>query len=442
MKQQLQLVRPDLPAVIDADREVRFSFLMDRAGFAELTLTAACDGDWMAVDAESVLLRVVLNGVYNQDIILFYGKRWLEYPRLLGYLEAGTYEVKLQFHELSSPLTQMAEVKEAAVTWVDPNSELGLVYRYAPILYGRNLGHPVESRYTDTPMVMFYTMETTEKGTILEYQVLYSHEDEGTPAPMLMAKWGRLTDIEWTLRVELDPNGEVSKFTYQGLHHVTTDYRGVYKLGGHPALQSASRHGMVTDEPESGYRLLLAPIYRWNPAAEPRERAMDAYPFTYQMMAWEIDRHRRLGQLAPIGNGMEPWQVEDVRDYLYVQTSKWAGNPALQNQTCIDICVQLKNSETVFSSTFGDWRAGEFRAAYTGPYEWFSTTVKLPKGTAMEDIEAIEARLLDGGDLEVTVRGLKAFMLNENYLPLPALETDGEMKLTLDQPVGKLWPSV
>jgi hypothetical protein len=160
------------------------------------------------------------------------------------------------------------------------------------------------------------------------------------------------------------------------------------------------------------------------------------------MMAWEIDRHRRLGQLAPIGNGMEPWQVEDVRDYLYVQTSKWAGNPALQNQTCIDICVQLKNSETVFSSTFGDWRAGEFRAAYTGPYEWFSTTVKLPKGTAMEDIEAIEARLLDGGDLEVTVRGLKAFMLNENYLPLPALETDGEMKLTLDQPVGKLWPSV
>lgn len=442
MKQQVLLLKPEAPVVIDAHRDVRFSFQMDRAGFAELTLTASCDGDWRTEEAESVLLRVVVNGTYNQDVILFYGERWLEYPRLLGYLEEGSYEVVLQFHDLSSPQTRMAEMKEAAVHRVDRNSELGLVYRYAPILYGRHLGHPVESRYTDTPLVMFYTMETDEKGTILEYQILYSHEDAGTPAPMLMAKWGRLTDIEWTLRVELNPQGEMVKATYQGLHHVTTEYRGVYELGGHPVLQSASAHGMVTDVPTSGYRLLLTPAYRWNPAAEPRERVMDAYPFTYQMMAWEFDRHQRLSQLTSVGEGTEPWQVEDIRDYLYVQISKQAGNPALQKQTCIDISVRLHNSQTVYSSTFDDWRVGEFRAAYSGPYEWFATTVKLPKGTVMGDIAVIEARLLDGGDRAATVRGLKAFMLNDNYLPGSAVETVEEVELTLDQPTGKLWTAI
>ncbi|MFE5322000.1 hypothetical protein ACFQ88_25335 [Paenibacillus sp. NPDC056579] len=439
MKRQVMRFEPGAPAIIDAGQEVKLHFDMDEAGIAEFMLTAACDGDWLVEGRESVMLQVLLNGEYNQDMILFYGDRWLEYPRLLGYLEAGSYEVELRFHGLSSPGTRQAKVKEAAVHWVERDSELGLVYRYAPLLYGRELGHPVESRYTDTPLLVFYTLERNEAGTVLEYQVLYSHEDEGTPAPMLMAKWGRLTDIEWTLRVVLGRDGEWIGATYQGLHHVTTEFKGLTMLGGHPVLQSASAHGMVTDVPTSGYRLLLTPVYRWNPAAEPRERAMDAFPFTYRMMAWEYQRHRYLSQLPAVGTGAEPWQVMDVRDYLYVQTSKWAHEPALQKATSIDVRVKLKGSDAIYSSSFGDWQLAGFRAVYNGPYEWFSTTVKLPSGTVISDIEEIAAVWLEGGDRIVTVRGLKAFMLNDDYLPGVAIETSKELTMSADEPIGRLW---
>ncbi|TDF98597.1 hypothetical protein [Paenibacillus piri] len=439
MRQLVMHYKPAAPEAIDAGRAVRLHFNMEKAGIAEFTLTAACDGDWLIEGRESAMLQVLLNGFYNQDIILFYGDRWLEYPRLLGYLEEGSYELELRFHELSSPGTRQAKAKEAVIHRVDRDSEPGLVYRYAPLLYGRNLEHPAESRYTDTPLLMFYSLEQGEAGTVLEYHVIYSHEDEGTPAPMLMAKWGRLTDIEWTLRVVLGPDGGLVEATYQGLHHVTTEFRGEYMLGGHPALQSASAHGMVTDIPTSGYRLMLAPVYRWNPAVEPRERVMDAFPFTYRMMGWEFQRHRNLSQLIAVGTGSEPWQVTDVRDYLYVQTSKRAAEPTLQKRTCVDVRVRLKGSDTVYSSSFGDWRIGEFRAAYNGPYEWFSTTVKLPKGTVMSDVEAIEAELLEGGDRTVAVRGLKAFMLEEDCMPTVSVETQKELVLTADAPVGRLW---
>ncbi|WP_079913141.1 hypothetical protein [Paenibacillus sp. 32352] len=439
MKQRMMIYEPAVPVLVDAGQELKLKFQMDKAGLAEFALTAACDGDWLIEGKESVLLQVLLNGEYNQVVVLFYGDRWLKYPRLLGYLEPGDYELELRFHEQSSPGTRQAAVKAAAIYRVDRDSSLGMIYRYAPMLYGRDLGHPVESRYTDTPLLMLYTLTQGEDRTVIEYHVLYSHEDEGTPAPMLMSKWGRLTDIEWTLRIVLGRDGKIIETVYQGLHHRTTPFRGEFVLGGHPALQSASAHGMVTDVPTSRYRMLLAPVYCWNPAIEPRERVMDAYPYTYQMMAWELERHRRLSQVIAMGTGSEPWQVTDVREYLFVQTSKWAEDPALQNRTCVDIRVRLKGSTAVYSSSFGDLRAGEFRAAYTGPYEWFATTVKLPAGTVLGDIEAIEAELLGGGDHAVTVRGLKAFMLEADYLPGDAVETLVELRLTVDEPVGSLW---
>jgi len=439
MRELVLTYKSDVPEVIDRDQSVQVAFALNEPGFAEFTLTASCDGDWQVEERESVMLQVWVNGEYNQDVVLFYGERWLEYPRLLGYLDAGDYEVELRFHELSSPLTKQAQVKAAEVHRVSRDSELGLVYRYAPVLYGRNLGHPAESTYTDTPMVVFYSLESDSTGTILEYQVLYSHEDEGTPAPMLMAKWGRLTDIEWTLRVELDRDHEVVKATYQGLHHVTTEYLGGSLLGGHPVLQAASAHGMVTDVPTSGYRFLITPAYRWNPAAEPRERVMDAFPFTYQMMAWEYMRHRKLSQLIAAGDGSEHWQVRDVRDYLYVQTSKWIEDAGLKKRTCVDIRVRLKGSDITYSSSFGHWQMGDFKAAYDGPYEWFSTTVQLPQGTTVNDIASVEVELWEGGADTVKVRGLKAFMLDESYVPGMAVETGEELVLTGASPVAGLW---
>ena len=53
-------------------------------------------------------------------------------------------------------------------------------------------------------------------GTRIRYSVVFSNEDGGTPADRLLATWGRLTDIEYVLGVELDREGRVLEATYQG----------------------------------------------------------------------------------------------------------------------------------------------------------------------------------------------------------------------------------
>ncbi|MBJ8192433.1 hypothetical protein JDS79_37420, partial [Bacillus cereus] len=98
---------------------------------------------------------------------------------------------------------------------------------HTPLLYGRNLSHPYENRFTDTPLVLFYSIEVNEGKTVIEYQMMFSHEDEGTPAPLLMSKWGRTTDIEWMYRVELDAEDNVLEAVFQGAHHITTAFNAV-----------------------------------------------------------------------------------------------------------------------------------------------------------------------------------------------------------------------
>ncbi|MCZ8514500.1 hypothetical protein O9H85_19155 [Paenibacillus filicis] len=285
---------------------------------------------------------------------------------------------------------------------------------------------------------MFYTLTEEPVSTTIEYHIIYSHEDAGTPAPLLLSKWGRLTDIEWTYRVVLDAEGVVQEAVYQGPHHVTSRFRGLYGLGGLPMLQAATDNGMVTDIPDSSYRFLLAPVMRWEPHREPRERIMDAFPFTYPMMAWEALRHER----PEVPANPATTALADPRCYLYVQTSKMTGRPEQNQGTSIDIRVKLKDDDRWYSSSFGDLRLDGFRAAYDGPYPQFSTTVKLYDGIALNRIERIEAVLLPVGAGAITVKGLKAFFLGPDYLPERPLIVEGEWKLSRRRPSAPLWQAL
>ncbi|MCZ8514501.1 hypothetical protein O9H85_19160 [Paenibacillus filicis] len=98
---------------ISIQQDYRLSFTLEAPCFAELHLTARSESDWCRTNGESALLQLTLNGIYNQDIVLFYGNRPLVYPRGLGWLEPGSYELKLSWHPASSPEVRRAFIEEA-----------------------------------------------------------------------------------------------------------------------------------------------------------------------------------------------------------------------------------------------------------------------------------------------------------------------------------------
>ncbi|WNQ12029.1 hypothetical protein MJA45_02920 [Paenibacillus aurantius] len=408
-------------------------FELTQGGFAELELNARSESDWRVTDYESVVVRIWLQEEYNQDCVLFYGSRPLEYRRLLGRLEPGRYTLRFEFQrELSSPQVTRAWIDSVRIALVPGESPMHEIYRHAPVLYGRNVYHPYESRYTDTPLLMFYFTEPLADGRAIEYQIMFSHEDEGTPTPLLMSKWGRTTDIEWVYRVELNEAGEVRKATFQGPHHMRTEFAGGTALGGHPVLQAATTNGMVDHTVTSAYRFLFPPVYAWDQMKEPRERVMDAFPFTYQVTAWEMERQYP----AEKPTILNTYRLGDLRNYLYVQTAKITQDP--QQKTSIDVQVKLKDGGW-YSSSFGDLRQGNFRCAYDGPYAQFSTTVRLPEGTDYEDIEEICAVWLPGGEESVTVPELKALFLDEDYAPLPPIRAARAVVVTKAEPRQTMW---
>ncbi|MGG4217196.1 hypothetical protein ABEW32_03070 [Paenibacillus jamilae] len=429
----------------------RFMFSMPEDGFAELDLLARSESDWAATDRESAFVRLYLNDVYNQDVILYYGSSLGVYTRLLGYLKEGEYEVYAEFRELeSAPLVSRAWIDGVELRCVADSSARSLIYRHTPLLYGRNLSHPYENRFTDTPLVLFYSVAEEEKRTIIEYQMMFSHEDEGTPAPLLMSKWGRTTDIEWMYRVELDADGSVLSAVFQGPHHITTAFQGSYDLGGHPILQSATTNGNFTDHITSGYRFMLTPSFQWKPEEEPREAVMSRFPFAYQVTQWEMERQQEL-EMPALASSLA---LAPQRSYVFIQTSKYpvlgteggralASRPGFnrrEEDACVDIQLRLHGSDQWYSSCHYDLRFGDFRAAYEGAESFFSTTVKLSGEPALDDIAEIRAVLLEGGADRIQVAGLYAFMLSENYLPQqPGIRTDRVIELTRDTPTGILW---
>ncbi|EHS54867.1 hypothetical protein [Paenibacillus sp. Aloe-11] len=431
----------------------RFTFSMPEDGFAELDLLARSESDWAAADRESAFVRLYLNDVYNQDVILYYGSSLGVYTRLLGYLKEGDYEVYAEFRELeSAPLVSRAWIDGVELRCVADSSARSLVYRHTPLLYGRNLSHPYENRFTDTPLVLFYSVAEEAERTIIEYQMMFSHEDEGTPAPLLMSKWGRTTDIEWMYRVELDAEGGVLNAVFQGPHHITTPFQGKYALGGHPVLQSATTNGNFTDHITSGYRFMLTPSFQWKPEEEPREAVMSRFPFAYQVTGWEMERQQEL-EMPSLASSIA---LASQRSYVFIQTSKYPvpssdGERALpsrpgfnrrEEDACVDIQLRLHGSDQWYSSCHHDLRLGDFRAAYEGAESHFSTTIKLSGEPALDDIAEIRAVLLEGGADRMKVAGLYAFMLNENYLPQQSgIRTNRVLELTRDTPTGILWAS-
>ena len=93
-----------LPAQAAAARDAKTSFNTKRAGEALLTLRASAPGtDWGREGSESAVVRVQLDGRYNQDVVLFEGARAFDYAVSLGPVSRGHHTVTASFDREKSP---------------------------------------------------------------------------------------------------------------------------------------------------------------------------------------------------------------------------------------------------------------------------------------------------------------------------------------------------
>lgn len=428
------------------------TFAAAKPGEALLDITASVPGaDWQKAGRESAVVTVTLDGKYNQDVVLFMGQQKFTYQVALGPVKAGKHTVEVAFNpEKSPPAARGASVKKLKTQIVPEGSKDALAYKYSPILYGRDLPEipgRYENNYTDTPLLMYHTVNKEADGnTTIEYTVIWSNEDGGTNTPALMARWGRSTDIEWIYRVTLDPQNRIVSEVYQAPGHGTLPFNGA-KEGGHPFLVTSTSNNNVSPvfnpEISTGYRFFMDPSQTL-PQNRAREVMMDKNPWSYQVMAKEMNRE---GKIEPKADPATP-AVSDQRNYLYIEIDKDTvppnSNPGAWVGTAV--AVKLKGDATWYTShhNIPDWSIQRDIPA--------ATTVELPPGAGVRDIEAVKAMavpvdynpadsVMPPRDYRITVTAInRAFFLDEVYLPRKSfIGWQGSVVLTPEQPEAVIW---
>jgi hypothetical protein len=353
-----------LPAAVG--RQAELTFQLARPAEVALEMQASAPGtSWGKTGAEAAVVRVEVDGAYNQHVVLFMGGEMHDYNLLLGPLAAGQHRVLVRLDPmLSSPGAKgfQALLKPRLFEPGAPEFE---AMRYAPILYARpdTVGHA-----TDTPLLAYYEWlppsADAPKGSarVLRYSYIFSNEDAGTNTPALMARWGRTTDIEHVYRVFFGKDGAELGAIFQAVEHKETPFRGE-KLGSHLLIGVASRNNNFSDRPVSRVRFALLPEAA-DLSQHSREEVMDQHPWSYQVMAAEMERE---GKLAEIG---------DLRNYLYLEAR-----------------VRTAASAASFGVVLSDGRA--FRSDQGRAdrrierSDWVRSTVQLPPGASLNDLRSL-----------------------------------------------------
>jgi hypothetical protein len=331
---------------------------------------------WARKGSEAAALVILVDGAYNQDVLLWAGESFYNYRVLLGRLPKGSHGVSVALDEARSAVgARGAEVKSLhiliPVDFATPRAEEHVfALAHAPVLYARpnTIDH-----FTDIPLLMYYEVLREGGDTVFRYSVIFTNEDGGTQTAALFARWGRGTDIEWVYEIRVRA-GKIVAETFQGVQHETKHFGGQRTGGEHPLLAVASDNNNFSDLACSAVRFAPLPVSARLEAAT-RESVMDLYPATYRAMTEELQREGRIGDSPSDIN-----TVADPREYLYVEAA------SEQEGAAIAFDVKLKGRPDVFKSDMGEPRLRIERGGY------YRTAVRLPKGFAPDSVESITAR--------------------------------------------------
>jgi hypothetical protein len=280
------------------------------------TVVGKCEAcDWGVPGRETVLLELRLDGAYSQHLAMTRGPELAAYRVLLGAVGPG-------HHELLVTQDQMRSARAAEIALVDRiefeavasgSLDYEMLAR-APVLRARP---GTVERFSDFPLLMYAERNAGTEGPApyaLQYTVIFTNEDGGTPPDRLMATWGRTTDIEFVYGVTRPRRGASAREVIQVEGHRWVDFGG-RRAFGHPELWIATDNNMVADHgPEEMIRFAPAPVLVSLDGSS-RERVMDDYPWTYRLTSLEMLRERRVTPGPPDGAG----RMADPRRYVVVE---------------------------------------------------------------------------------------------------------------------------
>lgn len=286
---------------------------------------------WQKKGAEAAVLTVFVDGKYNQDAVLFVGAKVFEYQMLLGKYRAGEHKITIVLNEeRSAPNARSVRIHTAfsavfenliaRAKTTDRSIPAYIAMINAPIIY---LRPNTIDKFSDIPLLTFYEIfDEPENIKKIRYTTIFTNEDGGTQSAALMARWGRMTDIEWIYEIRMRENGEILSEIYQGANHETKNFSGK-RFGSHPLIFDATDNNNFADRGCSVLR--VSPILvAVNLSDASRETVMDAFPWTYQIMAQEAFREGRVNS-----NKLDANTIADPRDYLYAEIYMEAENAAI-----------------------------------------------------------------------------------------------------------------
>ena len=395
------------------------TFKFESEAEAVLKLNASSPGaNWAVKGSEAATVTLEIDGKYNQDIILFSGAENFDYRVLPGRLSAGEHQFRVVLNaSQSAPNASKAVINAAAIApKIQGKTPEPLAFAHAPILYARP---DTVGKFSDVPLLMWYEIIKDGSAQTIRYSIIFTNEDGGTQTAALMARWGRVTDIEWICEVKLDAQGKVLSEVFQGTNHRTLPFKGRYEAQ-HPVYIVASRNNNFSDQlPEMlpALRFALAPV-AFDTANNSREVLMDQNPWTYRLMYDEMLREGKIANDAEvIGAAGLGIKMLDPRRYLYFDGSSTNTNSALS------FAVKLKGDTRWYASDLGQ---SYFRIDRSG---WFRSTVRLPKISNTNKIEQIVVRCEALPDTQARKQDFKpeptcaietinkVFLLDEKFIP-------------------------
>lgn len=279
-----------------------------------LVVQAAAPGaSWGRVGRESAMVAIYVDGTYHSTTVVF-AERTGAIELNLGTLAPGPHHVELRAATDIAPVHPAVTSVRARVV----SGEQALIDRLAPVIELRDVdpSRLHSTARSDAPMVLLPAItHHPDGGRTIEYQVLFSNEDAGTPPPALYAKYGRGIDAEPVYRVRLDAAGRVVEERYQATLHMWRSFDGA-REGGRPVIRISTANNMVSTRTHG------AAAERWSDAAVAPVAdgcsdydAMLANPWMWRVMSQELLRE---GKAAAAGAVRGSQQVGDPRRYVYL----------------------------------------------------------------------------------------------------------------------------
>ncbi len=284
-------------------------FVMKKPAHVVALLQLSANTNWENKELPGAWLSVAVDGRLCSHLVTYAGKEYHPYEVHLGLVPAGTHTLELLRADTTEAKVNMRIVNVLLEGYEEDHEEYP-IFAHAPIVFGR-----WEMRKSDVPLVLAYAPRWNESSsarrlTNIEYTMVFSNEDGGTPPVGLLHYWGRYTDIEWVYRVELKADGKTrERAFFQGPDHVTFPFRGGLE-NEQPTLQVVTLNNMLADSLTTKLRFSLPPRMQM-PKEGPRERIMLDAPWTWQVSAKEARRER--------GNVVDSLGVSDLRNYVFVE---------------------------------------------------------------------------------------------------------------------------